>query len=165
MGGSGRNCYIRLGFYAVSEFDINPELNVMSQTSLFICHDVQSGQQEFVKEMWQLHLHHQIGSDCGLTSATVVEDCEESHRFHVQIFFLDQLSRTAYENSVAYVQYIWDVLPLLTHKPALSTVRPAEPAFNVEKLVQKLRGRPEPQRSLNSIVTRFASMIAGEKKN
>jgi hypothetical protein len=92
----------------------------MADKTLYSRHEAQPGNQELVREVWQRHFHAPILNCKGLMATTYDSDSVDSIRSHVRLIFEDIESMEAFETSLTYIHYLWEVLPLLTQKPIIS---------------------------------------------
>ncbi|HSY28775.1 MAG TPA: hypothetical protein VK832_14800 [Burkholderiaceae bacterium] len=89
----------------------------MTDIVLYSLHESQPGKQELVRAVWQRHFHAPMVNCKGLITSTYAIDSVDPNRSYIRLVFSDRESLEAFETSMSYSRYIWEVLPLLTHKP------------------------------------------------
>jgi len=94
----------------------------MENPTLFSCHEYRFDKQELVRAAWKRHFQVFSKDGHGLIASTFVVDANQAGCANVSFVFMDRESMLAFETSIAYGQYIWDVLPLLDHKPTLRSL-------------------------------------------
>lgn len=93
----------------------------MKDATLYSWHEYPPDKQALVRSIWQRHFLAPTTNCSGLVASTFEVDDERCGQAHVSLDFSDTESLLAFETSVAYAHYIWEVLPFLNHKPVMTT--------------------------------------------
>jgi hypothetical protein len=92
----------------------------MTEIALYSLHESQSGKQELVHAIWQRHFHAPTVNCKGLITSTYQIDSIDPNQSHIRFVFSEREYLEAFDTNISYIQYIWEVLPLLIRKPIIS---------------------------------------------
>jgi hypothetical protein len=141
----------------------------MADKTLYSLHEAQPGKQELVREVWQRHFHAPNLNCKGLMATTYDSDSADSIRSHIRLIFGDIESLEAFETSLTYIHYLWEVLPLLTQKPVISRTLNSGLRGNVigtnEITGAQIGEESEGDRSRNILIDLFAPLNRKKQDN
>jgi hypothetical protein len=117
-------------------------------------------------------MQSQITHSGGLIASSYVDDPVDLIRSHARLQFLDHESQNAFEASVAYSQYIWEVLPLLSHKPRITEAVPQKipggttPSMQTNRPPSRNAGKNMPAITiLHDFVAALCKKLAAKNRN
>lgn len=94
----------------------------MNTVKLYSYQESRPGNQELIWAMWRRYFHSPTQQSEGMIDSTFENDFGKASCSQICFEFTEQKYLTAFEFSVIFNSYIWEVLPLLTHKPVISHV-------------------------------------------
>lgn len=92
----------------------------MTHVNLFCAQESRPGMQQLVWDVWQRHFQSTSALPAGVLSATFDKQPEDSRISRLCFEFSDKQQLDTFELSVAFNNYIWDVLPLLVQHCTIS---------------------------------------------